>query len=56
MLKIETTLSTPTEVAYRLCGALTAEGLPTLRDLLDECARARRSVTPDLAELTRADP
>lgn len=55
MLKIETTLSTPTEVAYRLCGALTAEGLPTLRDLLDECARARRSVTLDLAELTRAD-
>ena len=55
MLKIETTLSTPTEVAYRLCGALTAEGLPTLRELLDECARARRSVTLDLAELTRAD-
>ena len=55
MLKIETTRSTPTEITYRLCGELTAEGLPTLRDLLDDCARRRRAVTLDLAELTRAD-
>ena len=55
MLKIETTLSTPSEITYRLCGDLTAEGLPTLRDLLDDCARQRRSVTLDLAELTRTD-
>ena len=55
MLKIETALSTPSEITYRLCGDLTAEGLPTLRDLLDDCARQRRSVTLDLAELTRTD-
>jgi outer membrane protein len=55
MLKIETTRSTPTEITYQLCGELTAEGLPTLRGLLDDCARRRRAVTLDLAELTRAD-
>jgi outer membrane protein len=55
MLKIETTRSTPSEITYRLCGELTAEGLPTLRDLLDDCALRRRAVTLDLAELTRAD-
>lgn len=55
MLKIEKLQESPREVTYALTGALTAEGLPLLRELLDASARARRSVTLDLEHLVRAD-
>ena len=55
MLKIETLQESPREVTYALTGALTAESLPLLREILDDSARAGRSVTLDLEHLLRAD-